>query len=788
MTTISTSEEQGMDLAQANAKQQAAQWVGKMTVEEQALLLSGDGWWATHGIERLGLPPIALSDGPHGLRKVRRNDSAGAEGSVPSTCFPTASALAATWNVELIGEVGRALGREAQAVDVQVLLGPGINIKRSPLGGRNFEYFSEDPVLAGRLAAAYIEGVQSEGVGTSLKHFAVNSQEDERMATSSDLDLRTLHEIYLSAFEIAVTEAKPWTVMSSYNLVNGTYASENAYLLTDILRRDWGYDGLVVSDWGGINDRVAGVEAGNDLEMPGSGDYNRKKIIAAVNEGRLSKAALARAATEVAALILRAVAARKPNATFDAEAHHALARRTGAEAIVLLKNEQSVLPLAPGKKIALIGGFATTPRYQGAGSSMVNPTQTTHAAGELAKLVDPALLTYAAGYDTEGETTQTLVEEAVRAAQAADVAVIFAGLPDSYESEGFDRQAIDMPPGHVALIEAVAATQPNVVVVLLNGSAVAMPWAPRVKGILEAWLGGQAGGGAIADVLTGQANPSGKLAETFPQTLEQTPAFPNFPGRAGHAVYGEGVFVGYRYYDAKRVDPLFPFGFGLSYTKFAYGAIRVGGSQFDADRDGTLTVEVDVKNVGPRAGKEIVQLYVHERSPAVVRPINELRAFEKVSLESGEQKTVRFVLSRRDFAYFDAHHEVWAVESGAFDIRVGGSSRDLPLSAGVEVRAKQSRLKPLTRRSLVGEFKHVPGGEAFYVELVRALGFGALLDAGDDSTLTPDQLMAARKARMSTFAFIDEMPAIKVCAFSHGKLTEARLDEMLDLARSGASA
>lgn len=777
-----------MDLAQANAKQQAAEWVAKMTIEEQALLLSGDGWWATHGIERLGLPPIALSDGPHGLRKVRRNDSAGAEGSVPSTCFPTASALAATWNTDLLGEVGRALGREAQAVDVQVLLGPGINIKRSPLGGRNFEYFSEDPILAGRLAAAYIEGVQSEGVGTSLKHFAVNSQEDERMATSSDLDLRTLHEIYLTAFEIAVTEAKPWTVMSSYNLVNGTYASENAYLLSDILRRDWGYDGLVVSDWGGINDRVAGVEAGNDLEMPGSGDYNRKKIIAAVNEGRLSKASLARAATEVAALILRAVAARKPNPTFDVDAHHALARRAGAEAIVLLKNDQNVLPLARNKTIALIGGFAKSPRYQGAGSSMVNPTHTSNAFDELAKLVDPSQLSHAAGYDGEGDTTAALIGEAVRCAQAADIAVIFAGLPDSYESEGFDRAAIDMPPGHVELIEAIAAKQPNVVVVLLNGSAVSMPWAPRVNGIVEAWLGGQAGGGAIADVLTGRANPSGKLAETFPHTLEQTPAFPNFPGRAGHAVYGEGVFVGYRYYDAKRIEPLFPFGFGLSYTEFAYSSIRIGAAQFDADRDGTVTVEVDIKNVGRVAGKEVVQLYVHERSPEVVRPVNELRAFEKVSLEPGEQKTVRFVLSRRDFAYFDAHHEVWAVKSGTFDVRCGGSSRDLPLTASIDVQAVKARVKPLTRRSLVGEFKDVPGGEAFYVELVRALGFGALLAADDEGTMTQDQIVLARKARMSTFAFIDEMPAIKVCAFSHGKLTEARLDEMLDLARTRLSA
>ncbi len=780
-----------MDIARANDKRRAAELVAQMTVEEQALLLSGDGWWATHGIERLGLPPIALSDGPHGLRRIRRNDSWGAGGSVPATCFPTASALSATWNTSLLREVGTALGREAQAVDVQVLLGPGINIKRSPLGGRNFEYFSEDPLLSGRLAAAYIEGVQSEGVGTSLKHFAVNSQESERMATSSDLDARTLHEIYLSAFEIAVSEAQPWTVMSSYNLVNGTYASENRELLTDILRRDWGFEGLIVSDWGGINDRVAGVEAGNDLEMPGSGDHNQKKIVAAVQEGRLSKDSLAKAATEVAALILRAVAARKTDASFDADAHHALARRAGAEAIVLLKNEGKVLPLASGKKVALIGAFASSPRYQGAGSSMVNPTRTSNAADELAVLLAAESLVRAEGYDTEGETTGALIDEAVKAASSADIAVVFAGLPDSYESEGFDRHSIAIPPGHVRLIEAVAQRHANVVVVLLNGSAIEMPWAERVKGIVEAWLGGQAGGGAIADVLTGRANPSGKLAETFPATLEQTPTFPNFPGRSGHAHYGEGVFVGYRYYDVKRLEPLFPFGFGLSYTEFAYTGIRSSGAVFDVDHNGYVTIEVTVKNIGAVAGQEVVQLYVHERAPALPRPIVELRAFDKVALAAGEEKIVRFTLNRRDFAYYDADTGGWAVTPGTFDIRVGGSSRDLPLQVSIEVSAKAVAGKHLTPRSLVGDFKGAANGEAFYEELVRALGFGALLDSGkeaDAANLTHEQITAIRKARMSTFAFVDEMPVNKVPAFSHGHFSDARLDEMLRAAAEGKRA
>jgi beta-glucosidase len=777
-----------MDIARANDKRRAAELVAQMTVEEQAKLLSGDGWWATHGVERLGLPAIALSDGPHGLRRIRRNDSWGAAGSEPATCFPTASALSATWNTTLLREIGMALGREAQALDVQVLLGPGINIKRSPLGGRNFEYFSEDPLLSGRLAAAYIDGVQSEGVGTSLKHFAANSQETERMATSSDLDARTLHEIYLSAFEIAVSESQPWTVMSSYNLVNGTYASENRALLTDILRRDWGFEGLVVSDWGGINDRLAAVEAGNDLEMPGSGDFNRKKIVSAVRAGSLSKAALAQGATEVVALILRAVAARKTDANFDADAHHALARRAGAEAIVLLKNDDKILPLGSGKKVALIGAFASSPRYQGAGSSMVNPTRTSNAANELTALLGAGNLVLARGYDSEGDTTDALIDEALNAAASADIAVVFAGLPDSYESEGFDRRSIAIPPGHVRLIEAVAQKQPNVIVVLLNGSAIEMPWAPRVKGIVEAWLGGQAGGGAIADVLTGRVNPSGKLAETFPITLEQTPAFPNFPGRSGHAHYGEGVFVGYRYYDAKRLAPLFPFGFGLSYTEFAYTGVRSSAVAFDVDHDGSMTIEVTVKNTGSVAGQEVVQLYVHERAPALPRPPVELRAFDKVALEAGEEKTVRFTLKRRDFAYYDADTRSWAVTPGTFDIRVGSSSRELPLQTPVDVAAKSIGSKHLTRRSLVRDFKGLAGSNAFYEELVHALGFGKLLDStgqAEISGLTDEQVVAIRKARMSTFAFVDEIPVNKVPAFSHGQFSEARLDEILRGAGEG---
>lgn len=740
---------------------QAAELVSRMSIEEQALLLSGDGWWRTHGIERLGVAPIWLTDGPHGLRKSPFYDSVGMVG-VPATCFPTASALAATWNIELVREVGAALGREAQAADVQVLLGPGVNIKRSPLGGRNFEYFSEDPLLSGHMAAAHIDGVQGEGVGTALKHFVANDQETERMSTSSDVDERTLHEIYLQAFEIAVRKSQPWTVMNGYNLVNGTYAAESHHLLTEILREQWGFDGLVMTDWGGTDDRVLGVAAGTDLEMPDSGDFNRKKIIAAAREGRLSKAALARAATAVVALSLRAHAAHRQGAVFDARAHHALARRVGGEAIVLLKNADELLPLPAAKRLAVIGSFAKLPRYQGAGSSIVNAIEVSNTYDELVALLGAGNLIYSEGCDTEGETTDDLLEQAARDAAAADIAIVFAGLPGSYESEGFDRRSIDLPAGHVRLIEAVAQAQPNVVVVLLNGSAVAMPWADRVKGIVEAWLGGQAGGGAIADVLCGRVNPSGKLSETFPVSLEQTPTFPHFPGRAGHALYGEGVFVGYRYYDTKRLEPLFPFGFGLSYTRFSYTGIRAHATRFDADAEGSLEIEVSVRNVGAVAGKEVVQLYVSERAPAIARPDIELRAFGKVALEPGEEKTLIFTLRRRDFAYYDAQAHAWSVNPGTFDLRVGGSSRDLPLQCSIDVRSVTA--KPLTPQSLIRDVKRLAGGEALYAELARALGF--------------DEILSSDASAMA-IAVVDEMPLSRVVAFSRGLVSDARLDEII---------
>lgn len=753
----------------------AEQLVARMSLEEKALLLSGDGWWRTHGIERLGIPAIALADGPHGLRKT---EGAGLGRSVPATCFPTAPALAATWNVELIREVGAALGREAQAGDVQILLGPGVNMKRSPLGGRNFEYFAEDPLLSGEMAVAYIEGVQGEGVGTSLKHFAANNQEFERMACSSNLDERTLHEIYLPAFEAAVTRARPWTVMSAYNPVNGCHASEHPELLTRILRERWGFDGFVVSDWGGINDRVKGVAAGNNLEMPGSGDYNRRKIIAAVRNGTLPEADLDRSVTEQLSVVLKAQEQHKPGSTFDPDAHHALARRVAGEAIVLLKNADGILPLR-ATRIALIGAFARQPRYQGAGSSQVNPTRVSNVHDELAALLGPDVaLVHAPGYDEDGDTSDELLDEAVRLAVSAEVAVVCAGLPDSYESEGFDRASLDLPPGHTRLIEAVSAARPEVVVVLMNGSAVAMPWADRVKGIVEGWLGGQAGGGALADVLTGRVNPSGKLSETFPLNLEQTPTHPNFPARHGRADYGEGLFIGYRYYDKKGLEPRFPFGFGLSYTRFAYTGIRTASAGHDADAGGAFAVEATVQNVGEVAGREVVQLYVRARRPRAIRPERELKAFAKPALEPGEERVVRFALDRRAFARYDPAVHDWVVDPGTFDLLVGGSSHDLPLRAAVEVRAAPV-VAVLTRQSMIKAFRDHPRGWAYYEELAQAMGFEALHDGSEPDDPASEPLAERRKAHAAELAFVGDMPVGKLPAFSGGAFSDARLDEIL---------
>lgn len=754
--------------------------VAEMTLEEKASLASGRDFWTTKPIERLGVPSIMMTDGPHGLRKA---SGASIAESVAATCFPTAPGLASTWNPELLHAVGVALGDECQANDVQILLGPGVNMKRSPLAGRNFEYYSEDPLLSGEMAAAFIRGVQSRGVGTSVKHFAANNQEHERMLSDSIVDERTLREFYLPAFETAVREASPWTIMCSYNQLNGVPVSRNALLLDQILRREWGFDGFVVSDWGAVSDRVASVKAGLNLEMPSSMGRTDAEIVAAARAGELDEKQLDQWVTQTLAVTLRAHEARRPDATFDPDAHHALARRVGGESIVLLKNDGGLLPLDLKKRtrLAVIGAFAQHPRYQGAGSSQVRPTQIDTLWGELKRLAGPtARLTYAPGYLDDGATSDALLAEAVEAARAADIVVIAAGLPDSVESEGYDRAGLDLPDGHERLILAVVAAQPNCAVVLMNGSAVRLPWADQVPAIIEGWLGGQAGGGALADVLTGAVNPSGKLSETFPTRIEDTPTFPLFPGLDGEARYGEGVFVGYRWYDTRQIEPQFPFGHGLSYTSFSYTDIRAEATSVD-DEDGAR-VFVTVKNTGDRAGQEVVQLYLHERAPRVPQPARQLRRFAKISLEPGQQKTVAFELERRDFAYWDARIHDWAVQSGIFDVQVGGSSRDLPLELALTVRARHVVHPKLTRDSLLKSFQETPAGRAVYDEILNTALAG--LGLAGELTGTPEEVKAKEKSRAMMTVFIQEMQAWKLVAASRGQFTEEKLAELLDHANT----
>ena len=661
--------------------------LSEMTLEEKCSLLSGADFWHTKAVKRLGIPAMMMSDGPHGLRKQdQTGDHLGINDSIKAVCFPTACATAASFDREAVRAIGREIGKACQHEDLGVILGPAVNIKRSPLCGRNFEYFSEDPYLAGEMAVSLIDGVQSQGVGTSIKHFAANSQEHRRMSSDSVIDERTLREIYFPAFEQAVKRAKPWTVMCSYNKLNGTHASQNRELLTGVLREDWGFDGLVMSDWGAVSDRVAGVPAGLDLEMPSSGGSNDRRVMKAVQEGRLSEEAVDVAAGRVLQMVDRYLTSRRPDTPWDKEAQHALARQIAAECMVLLKNEDNILPLHEGEKLAVIGRFAAQPRFQGGGSSHINSFRVESLMDALEGMPG---ITYAQGYDVKDEEPdEALIAQAVEAAAHADKAVIVAGLPDSFESEGYDRTHMRMPRCQVELIERVAKVNPNVVVVLYNGSPVEMPWLPCAKAVLEGYLGGQAVGGATRDVLFGTVNPCGCLPESFPVKLEDNPSYLTYGGEGDVAVYAEGVFVGYRYYDRKKMDVLFPFGHGLSYTTFAYANLRLSADRI-RDTD-TLTVSVDVTNTGKRAGKTVVQLYVGDRESEVFRPVRELKDFAKISLEPGETKTVTFTLSKRAFAYWNVKLHDWFVESGAFTVEIGRSSRDIALSAEVYVEGTQT--------------------------------------------------------------------------------------------------
>lgn len=752
--------------------------IAQMTLEEKAAMCSGLDFWRLKGVERLGIPSIMVTDGPHGLRKQKgSSDHLGLFESVPATCFPSAVGLASSWDRQLLQEVGQALGEECQAEDVAVLLGPGANIKRSPLCGRNFEYFSEDPYLSSQMAASHIQGVQSQGVGTSLKHFAVNNQEHRRMTVDAIVDERTLREIYLASFEGAVKQAQPWTVMSSYNKVNGTYASENERLLTTILKEEWGHEGFVVTDWGATNERVDSLAAGNELEMPGNGGFGDKKIVDAVKSGKLSEEALDKAVERLLRIILMSVEYKKPNASYDQAEHHALARKVAAESMVLLKNEAELLPLGKQSKLAVIGAFAEKPRYQGGGSSHINPTQIDQPLEEIRKLAgEEVSVVYAQGYAIDSDDVDAaLIDEAKTAASEADAVIIIAGLPDRYESEGYDRTHLRMPVNQEQLIEAVAAVQSNAIVVLMNGSPIEMPWIGQVKAVLEAYLGGQAVGGAIADLLFGEVNPSGKLAETFPLKLSDNPSYLNFPGEGDRVEYREGIYVGYRYYDTKQVEPLFPFGHGLSYTSFQYSDLKLSSKQIQDHEQ--LVVQVTVTNTGTRAGKETVQLYVRDVESSVNRPSKELKGFAKLMLKAGESAVTTITLDKRAFAYYNVQLGDWHVESGRFELLLGNSAANIIVTETVDVIGTTELPVIAHRNSTIGDLLNDPRKAEIAQALLKQFqqGLGVAADAASKAEGMSDMFAAMMKF----------MPLRNLTAFSQGQFTEEMLDGLIAQLNAG---
>ena len=716
--------------------------LNSLTLEEKASLCSGVGLWQTRPLEDKGIPEIWMADGSNGVRimkpvnQERKQDTSDflkvtdltqnsptITNQYEAVCYPSGASLASTWDTELIEEMGEALGDECRYFKVNLLLAPGINIKRSPLGGRGYEYYSEDPYLTGKVAESFIKGVQKTGTGTSIKHFAANNAETLRINMSSDVDERALREIYLAPFEIGVKNAKPWTVMSSYNKVNGVQMAENRELLTDILRDEWGFNGVVVSDWGGVKDRIKALEAGNDLDMP-ENQRSNQSVVDAVRRGILSEAVLDQSVERILELVLKAKEQERFTDDMDFENHRNLSRKVAEESVVLLKNEKGLLPITKEKykKVAVIGAFAREPRYQGGGCTLVNPIRISRPYEEMEKLAGKNIeLTYAKGYELKDETSDELIHEAEEAAREADIAVIFGGLWVAYDREGFDRKHLEIDSYHIRLVEAVSRVQKRVVVVLSNGDAVVMsPWLDHVGAVVEQFLVGETVGEALARVLFGEVNPSGKLPVTFPKRLEDTSAYPYFPGECSHHVYGEGIFVGYRYFDKKKIEPLFPFGYGISYTTFQYSAIRADRSQMK-DTD-TVTVSVDVTNTGCVKGKEIVQIYVSDEKSRLRRPEKELKAFGKVELEPGETKTLTFTLGYRDFAYYDPEASDWVVEEGIFHIHAAANAGDIRQSIPVEVREAKKKFRRLYLDSQhTAVFEH-PMAKKMYLDFLVETG------------------------------------------------------------------
>lgn len=726
--------------------------ISEMTLEEKAGMCSGFDFWYLKSVDRLGIPKVMVSDGPHGLRKQdEKGDHLGLNGSIQAVCFPPACLSACSFDRELMTEFGEVIGKEAQANDVSVILGPAVNIKRSPLCGRNFEYYSEDPYLAGETAAAFINGVQSQHVGTSIKHFAANNQEFNRMSNSSEVDERTLREIYFPAFETAVKKSQPYTVMCSYNRINGTYASEDPWLLTEVLRDEWGFEGYVVSDWGAVNDRILALKAGLELEMPSSGGVTDREIIQAVQDGSLEEAVLDRAVERILRISFLYLD-NKREQPFTLEADHDFARRLAEQSMVLLKNEE-VLPLGEKEKVAFIGGFAKTPRFQGGGSSHINSFRVSSALEAVSHMAKASEnVTYAEGFSVEQDVyDEALAAEAIEAARRADKAVVFAGLPESFESESYDRSHMRLPDCQNRLIAEIIKVQPNTVVVLHNGSPVEMPWLSDVKGLMEAYLGGQAVGEAEVNLLYGKVNPSGKLAETIPCRLADNPSYLTF-GDSEKTVYSEGVFVGYRYYDAREMQVAFPFGYGLSYTTFAYSNLRLDRQEI-TDQE-TLTVSVDITNTGNVAGKEVVQLYIRDNTRACRRPDKELKGYEKVTLEPGETKTVTMTLDHRSFVWYNTDLKDWYAASGKYDVMVGTSSRQICLSASVQINSSIRLPLKLDLNTTLAELS-ADDRTVKYGEYLKNKSYAFFGQYGGDEALSGDV----------KYALVDSMPMRTLVSF-----------------------
>lgn len=738
----------------------------QMTLEEKAGMCSGQDFWHTKGVERLDIPQIMVSDGPHGLRKQDVSaDHLGVNESIKAVCFPAGCATASSFDRELIRKMGEVLGEECQAENVAVILGPAVNIKRSPLCGRNFEYYSEDPYLASEIAASQIKGVQSKHVGTSIKHFFANNQEHRRMSSSSEMDERTAREIYLAAFEAAVKQAKPWTVMCAYNRINGTYAAENKKYLTDVLRGEWGFDGFVISDWGAVNDRVPDLEAGLVLEMPSSFGMNDQKIIEAVKNKSLQEEVLDQTVERILTIVDRFITNRDEAAVFDRQTDHEFARKVASECMVLLKNDD-ILPLNKNEKTAFIGLFAKEPRYQGGGSSHINSFQT-ESAFDMAPSEN---VLYAEGYEINDDVIRKeYMDEAIEAAKQAKTAVVFAGLPDSFESEGFDRTHMKLPKCQDALIHEVAKANPNTVVVLHNGSPVEMPWIDKVKGVLEVYLSGQAVGGATVDVLYGSVNPSGHLAETFPVKLQDNPSYLYYFGEGDKVEYREGVFVGYRYYDTKEMEVLFPFGHGLSYTTFDFSNMKLNKSRMkDTDE---VTVTVDVTNTGNRVGKEVIQLYVAPEKGEMIRPVRELKGFEKVELQPKETKTISFTLGKRAFAHYDVEINDWRVDTNTYMLELGESSRKILAKEKLYVESTTVKKQVVTLNTTVGDVKKLSGAQELMEPFMEA--FFVLTAETEDN----DMLGASTADMMD--AMMSYMPIRGLISFGNGEKTFKEAEELL---------